>query len=240
MTAQIGTAILLEYRNPRPQQVGSTIVLDYSGGAAVVAQGGISLSGSASILPLRVTPSIGRVVGDARVSWRSATLLASVAAAQGFSSTQIITKTVAQASTISVGFSQAFVVGGSTANTQASAKGFSTSQAIVNSIANSTAELRTTSSSEVVVIAIYQAVFFESARSAADSVGAFVQILASTFKTETLSSASGYHSYGLAYKENVQVTAQTESFFVQHSDAIVRAYSEPERDVIVYAHAPME
>jgi hypothetical protein len=89
-----------------------------------------------------------------------------------------------------------------------------------------------------VVRAIYQAVFFESARSAADS--AFVQIIASTFKTETLSSASGYHSYGLAYKENVQVTAQTESFFVQHSDAIVRAYSERVRDVIVYAHAPTE
>jgi hypothetical protein len=52
MTAQIGTAILLEYRNPRPQQVGDAIELDYSGGATAIGQGGMRLGGSAAIQTL--------------------------------------------------------------------------------------------------------------------------------------------------------------------------------------------
>jgi hypothetical protein len=52
MTAQIGTAILLEYRTPRPQQVGDAIELDYSGGATAIGQGGMRLGGSAAIQTL--------------------------------------------------------------------------------------------------------------------------------------------------------------------------------------------
>jgi hypothetical protein len=49
MSAQAGTAILLDYRNPRPLQAGDAIELDYSAAATAIGQGGMRAGGAAGI-----------------------------------------------------------------------------------------------------------------------------------------------------------------------------------------------
>jgi hypothetical protein len=124
--------------------------------------------------------------------------------------------------------------------TQATAEGSSDFNITLQALSNSVAETQARSLVEVSSQALCHSVFVEAADSAADSFGAFARILESIFQAATGSLVSGYYGYGLAYKVSVLVTTQTEHFVVTNSDDIVRAYSEPERDVIVYAHAPME